>query len=390
MPRLSIIVPTYREADNLANLTHRIAAALHDAACSFEIIIVDDNSPDETVRVCEELAARLPVKLVVRTSERGLSSAVIAGMERAEGELLICMDADLSHPPESLPELVAALENPATDFVIGSRYVRGGSTEEGWGLFRWLNSKGATLLARPLTSAKDPMAGFFGLRREDFVKAKDLNPIGYKIGLELLVKCGCCGVKEVPIRFANRRHGASKLSLREQLNYLRHLRRLYRFRFGDRARGAEFLLVGCSGALVDLGCLSLLLTELAFEVSRPIAILTAMAWNIILQCAITSQEFGDDSIAKQHVRSAAACAVGASVNWLTSIALIQSISALAEIPLIAAAIGLIAGTGASSLLFNTLLLPRCHDDKTSCTREAVASAGSPPSARTLDRLTRSP
>src|SRR5206468_4514805 len=100
-----------------------------------------------------------------------------------------------------------------------------------WGLFRWLNSKVATLLARPFTSAKDPMAGFFALRRSTLEAGTDLNPIGYKIGLELIVKCGCRRIAEVPIHFADRQVGQSKLSFKEQLRYLQHLRRLFIYRY---------------------------------------------------------------------------------------------------------------------------------------------------------------
>jgi dolichol-phosphate mannosyltransferase len=231
MPRISVIVPTYCEAANLTELATRLFAALTHEFGDAELIVVDDNSPDETVSVCDQLAQEFPLRLIVRKNERGLSSAVIAGMRAARGELFIVMDGDLSHPPESVPELVAALEDPRTDFVIGSRYVRGGSTDESWGFFRYLNSRFATSLAAPLTKTADPMAGFFGLRRETFDLAAELNPIGYKIGLELMVKCGCVNTVEVPIHFANRKQGTSKLSLREQLNYLRHLVRLYSFRW---------------------------------------------------------------------------------------------------------------------------------------------------------------
>jgi len=231
MPRLSIIVPTYCEAGNLRELATRLFQTLACENYDAELIIVDDNSPDETVALCCELAKSFPIRLHVRTDERGLSSAVLTGLKMARGDVMIVMDADLSHPPESVPELMAALENPATDFVIGSRYVKGGSTEEGWGLLRHLNSRTATLLAAPLTRSSDPMAGFFGLRRETFEAAKSLNPIGYKIGLELMIKCGCSAVREVPIHFANRKAGTSKLSFREQLNYLWHLAHLYAFRY---------------------------------------------------------------------------------------------------------------------------------------------------------------
>lgn len=221
---ISVIVPTYREAENLPELLPRIHAALESP---HEIVIVDDDSRDGTeAAVAAQAKAGIPVRLIVRQGERGLSSAVIRGFREATGDVLVCMDADLSHPPEALPRLVAALAEADCEFVIGSRYVAGASTDEDWGLFRWLNSRVATLLARPFTNARDPMAGFFALERETFARAGDLSPIGYKIALELIVKCGIRRVAEVPIHFADRQHGTSKLNFREQLNYLRHLGRL--------------------------------------------------------------------------------------------------------------------------------------------------------------------
>jgi dolichol-phosphate mannosyltransferase len=119
------------------------------------------------------------------------------------------------------------------DFALGSRYVAGGSTDARWSVWRWLNSRAATLLARPFTAACDPMSGFFALRRATFEQVHhrgDLCPLGYKIGLELLVKCRCRRVEEVPIHFAERTRGRSKLTLRQQWLYLRHVARLLRFR----------------------------------------------------------------------------------------------------------------------------------------------------------------
>lgn len=229
-PALSIIVPTYKEAENLPVLVPRLGAMLRDARIRGEILVVDDESGDGTAEACSRLAAEHPLRLLVRRGERGLSGAVLRGLAEAKGALLVVMDADLSHPPEAVPGLVAALSEPGVDFVVGSRYVPGASTDERWGFFRWINSKVATLLARPLTKVRDPMSGFFALRRETLGRAAPLSPIGYKIGLELIVKCGCRAVREVPIHFRDRLHGRSKLGLREQLRYLRHLARLYRFR----------------------------------------------------------------------------------------------------------------------------------------------------------------
>jgi len=168
------------------------------------------------------------------------------------------MDVDLSHPAEAIPQMLAKLEEGA-DFVFGSRYVDGGSTADNWGFLRWLNSRVATLLARPLTAVRDPMAGFFALRRTTFEGGRDRNPIGYKIGLELLVKCRCERAVEVPIHFEQRKVGRSKLSLRQQLLYLKHLRRLFIFKYGVWSQLAQFLVVGGIDTAVNLAVLTMLL-----------------------------------------------------------------------------------------------------------------------------------
>ncbi|MEE8169695.1 MAG: polyprenol monophosphomannose synthase [Phycisphaerae bacterium] len=229
-PELSVIVPTYREAQNLPVLVPRVFDALREAQVSGEMVIVDDDSGDDTESVVAELAQRFDVRLIVRTDERGLSSAVLRGFEAARGAVMLVMDADLSHPPERVPAVAEPLRANRADFAIGSRYVAGGRTQD-WGQDRKLNSLLATWLSRPLTTARDPMAGFFCLRRETWRQAAPLNPIGYKIGLELIVKCGCRRVEEVPIIFTDRLHGESKLTNKQRTEYLRQLVGLYRFRF---------------------------------------------------------------------------------------------------------------------------------------------------------------
>lgn len=247
-PSVSIVVPTYKEALNIPILVPRLFDALRPAGYEAELILVDDNSQDGTDAVVKELAGNHPVRLIVRTSERGLSSAVVRGFDEAKGEILLCMDADLSHPPESAPDVIAPIANGQADFCIGSRYVAGGKTKEDWGFLRQLNSKVATLLAMPLTTAKDPMAGFFCISRETYHRAKSagLNPIGYKIALEIMIKARCERVMEVPIEFSDRLHGKSKLTLRQQLEYLRHLSRLYRFK---RPATSVVAVVGAVGVL---------------------------------------------------------------------------------------------------------------------------------------------
>jgi dolichol-phosphate mannosyltransferase len=231
-PSVSIVVPTFREAESLPGLIERIGAVrstAENSVCSIlELLIVDDDSRDGTEELIRGRGEPW-IDLIVRTENRGLSQSVLEGLSRARGDILVVMDADLSHPPETIVEMVRAVANGA-DFVVGSRYVDGGSTADDWGALRWINSRIATWLARPLTDISDPMSGFFALPRRVFERAENPNPLGYKIGLELIVRCRCRDVREVPIHFANRTHGQSKLTLREQLLYVRHLTRLYRFK----------------------------------------------------------------------------------------------------------------------------------------------------------------
>jgi dolichol-phosphate mannosyltransferase len=233
-PPVSIIVPTFREVESLPFLIERIDRLRQTELEQLELVIVDDDSRDGTAELIAHLGHSW-VRLFVRTEDRGLSQAVLFGLRQAQNEVLVVMDADLSHPPEVIPSMVEALTHGA-DFVIGSRYVNGGSTADNWGVFRWINSRVATWLARPLTDISDPMSGLFALARETFLRAERPNPLGYKIGLELLVRCRCRHVREVPIHFATREHGESKLTLEQQLLYLRHLARLYAFKYVPGSR----------------------------------------------------------------------------------------------------------------------------------------------------------
>ena len=252
-PDVSIIVPTINEAENLPPLLERISAAM--TGVDYEVLIVDDNSWDATPKVCAELAAKYPLKLLVRTRPaNGLSGAVLHGMAAARGKYLCVMDADLQHPPEKLPELLKPLRAAEADFVLGSRYMPGGSTEAEWGLFRKFNSQLATLLARPFAGkTTDPMAGFFSMRRESYAAATNLTPLGYKIALELMCKCRVKRVQEIPIHFGMREKGESKLSLKQQFRYLEHLSRLYDFTFPRASPIVKFFIATAASWLVGLG-----------------------------------------------------------------------------------------------------------------------------------------
>lgn len=346
---VSVIVPTYREAENLPILIPRVLAAFETSGQRGEIIVVDDNSNDGTEAVCEKFGETFPVRLLIRRNDRGLSSAVVHGMRHARGDTLLVMDADLSHPPERIPEMLRALSSENCDFVIGSRYVRGAGMDDKWGLFRWLNSKVATWLAWPLTSANDPMAGFFCLRRQTANAADSLDPIGYKIGLELIVKARCRQICEVPIHFSDRLHGESKLSLKEQLNYLRHLKRLYEFKY-PLAQPIQFATVGASGVIVDLSLFWLLLLSAPLYTARAVAIGVAMTWNFWLNRRLTFSYARREPFLRQYVMFCASCMVGAAVNWSVSVGLAAFSPYFERWAVFAAFLGVVAGTGFNYLL----------------------------------------
>jgi len=222
---ISVITPTFNERDNIVELVPEIFKAL--AGEDVEVVVVDDNSPDGTAEAARELAGKYNLKVVERTGERGLSSAVLAGFEAASGDVLAVIDADGSHPPQALPEMMKAVEAGA-DFVVGSRNVKGGSSA-GWPLKRKIISKLAAMLARPVTSVSDPTSGFF-MMRKDLLKNSTLSPKGFKIMLEVLVKCKPARVEEVPITFKDRVKGESKLGGGVALDYTVHLASLYLYR----------------------------------------------------------------------------------------------------------------------------------------------------------------
>lgn len=222
MPLVSVIVPTYQERDNIEALVKRLWASL--SGRDYEIIVVDDNSPDGTAAVAIALARDYPVKVIQREGKLGLGSAILEGFKNAEGEIMGVIDADLQHPPELVNALVQALEE-GYDIAVASRYTPGGGVEN-WTVMRKVVSKGATLLARPLTKVRDPMSGCFFIRRE-VVQQRGFTAMGYKILLEILVKGNYKRVKEVSYTFRSRERGKSKLGVGEYGRYLRLLYHLY-------------------------------------------------------------------------------------------------------------------------------------------------------------------
>ncbi len=210
LPVLSVVVPTLNEVENVDALVRQIIEHSPETA---EIIIVDDGSTDGTRERIRALGATQPVRLVARDQPSfGLSGAVIEGARAARGELLVVMDADLSHPPQEIPALTLPIREERADMVIGSRYVPGGTTP-GWPLYRKAMSRLASAMAYPLTGVHDSMCGFFAIRRTLLLELAP-TATGFKIAFEAIVRGGRdLRVLEIPIAFRDRARGTSKMSL---------------------------------------------------------------------------------------------------------------------------------------------------------------------------------
>mmetsp|Transcript_62276 Transcript_62276/g.181941 ORF Transcript_62276/g.181941 Transcript_62276/m.181941 type:complete len:285 (+) Transcript_62276:3-857(+) len=235
---LSVIVPTYNETENIRQLCERLFKTVKAIGLETELLIVDDESPgsEETEKIAKQLASEgFPVRIHCRkrSEGRGLSSAVLLGFKLAAHPTVLCMDADLQHEPESVPAIAQPVLEGKAEFAVGSRHVAGGGVGFEWSLLRQIVSRGATLLAWPVASCTDPMSGFFCVSKEVLRRGEGrLNLIGFKVGLEIMVRCRCSPIQEVGITFQERAAGESKLSAKQYKLYLEQLASLYWDKYG--------------------------------------------------------------------------------------------------------------------------------------------------------------
>jgi dolichol-phosphate mannosyltransferase len=252
---VSIVLPTYNEAQNIPLMVPKICNVLNQAKIKGEIIVVDDNSPDKTGEVAQKLAAEYPVQVIVRQNERGLATAVLEGFRKSKATVCVVMDADGSHPVDTLPDMITPILKNQYEATIGTRYIEGGATDN-WPLIRRIISKTAGFITLGLTKMKDSTSGFMAIKRSKIENQK-FQPIGWKIVLEIMVRVNPSFL-EVPITFQDRQHGESKLSFKEQINYLRHLEKLYEFKYQTVVEFLRFCFVGLVGLVIDLSIIYLL------------------------------------------------------------------------------------------------------------------------------------
>ncbi len=309
---ISIVIPTFNEKENLEELLRRIDSSLR--GIDYEVVIVDDNSPDGTAEEALKLSERYPVRVMLRAERSGLSSAVLDGMKMARGDIICVMDADLQHPPELLKELYERILEG--DIVIASRYVKGGSVE-GWSFLRRLISRASILLARLLIpkvrGIRDTSSGYFMIKRECL--DPEINPRGFKILLEILAKTECTRIYEVPYSFGLRKHGESKLGLSTMINYLLQLLELSPF--------IKFSIIGALGTLVNLLSLYAMryLIGLEHELASIIAIEISLLNNFTLNDIWTFRKRRRGSLISSLLNYHLANLIGITTQFLVSMSL---------------------------------------------------------------------
>lgn len=286
--QFTLVIPTYNESANINNIV-RILTQLLDEAIpgDYELIVVDDDSPDGTWKVAASLMSDYPqLRVMRRTEERGLSSAVIRGWQAARGHVLGVIDGDLQHPPHVLLQMLNAIEAGA-DLAVASRHVEGGGVSS-WSIVRRFLSRGAqlvglVLLPGVLGRVSDPMSGYFMVRRS-CLAGRTLYPQGYKILIEVLARGTVPQVAEVGYVFQERQSGESKVTWKQYVDYLHHLLKL-RLSLGHADRFIRFGLVGLSGVFVDMAVFYLLRTALGLGLTRStiisaeVAIINNFLWN---------------------------------------------------------------------------------------------------------------
>ncbi len=288
--KLSLIIPTYNEGENIPYLIQLLSQLLDkEIPQQYELIIVDDNSPDKTWEIALDLMPNYPqLRVMRRTEEKGLSTAVIRGWQVAKGQIIGVIDADLQHPPETLLNLWAEIEKGA-DLAVASRHVEGGGVSDWSGIRRFLSRGAQTLglivLPSVIGKVSDPMSGYFLVRRR-CLSGCTLSPLGYKILIEVIGRGKIGWIGEVGYVFQERQEGESKVTKKQYIDYIRHLIRL-RLSLWQIERFIRFGLVGFSGVFVDMGMLYLLSdpTTLALPLTRSkivaaeLAIINNFLWN---------------------------------------------------------------------------------------------------------------
>ena len=326
--RFSLVIPSYNEGANIQKIVQILSGILDtEIPNQYELIVVDDDSPDGTWKLAQELLPNYPqLRVMRRQEEKGLSTAVIRGWQVARGEILGVIDADLQHPPEILLKLLLEMDKGA-DLAIASRHVEGGGVSE-WSFVRRFLSRGAQMLGlmilpEVISRLSDPMSGYFMVRRSVIV-GKHLSPVGYKILIEVAARGAIRWIAEVGYVFREREAGESKVTWKQYIEYIQHLLRL-RFDLWPVKRFLRFGIVGFSGVFVDMIMLYLLSdpSTLGWGLTRSkilaseVAVVNNFLWNDAWTFAdLSSQQKGWGKRFKRFLKFNVVCLAGVILNVL--------------------------------------------------------------------------
>ncbi len=333
--QISIIIPTYNESENIIKILRSIGEIIPKNIIT-QAIVVDDNSPDGTGKLVEDYLKNLKkmanytIEIIHRKAKDGLGSAILRGIQQAKGDTIVVMDSDFSHPPQIIPKLIESIKKYQCDIAIASRYIKGGKIQ-GWSIKRKLISKFATLIAKKGLgiNTKDPMSGFFAFKR-NIIKGLNIDAIGYKILLEILVKTKGVSIKEIPYTFQDRKLGASKLDMKTITDYYKSVWKLYRYgkplekqekrssvKFLSKA--SRFYTVGASGFAVNY-MISLLfiggISNMWYLHANIIGIIASITTNFIFNKAWTfeDRDFRIKKTMSQYGKFAMFSSIGALVQ----------------------------------------------------------------------------
>ncbi|MEO6861213.1 MAG: glycosyltransferase [Microcoleus sp.] len=322
----SLVIPTYNECKNVKIIVEQLTQLLDGMIPgNYELIVVDDNSPDRTWEVAQSLTAEYPqLRVMRREDERGLSTGVIRGWQASRGEVLGVIDADLQHPPETLLQLLAEIQRGA-DLAAASRHVAEGGVSD-WSVIRRFLSRGAqtlglVILPGVVGRVSDPMSGYFMVRRS-CIADKTMNPVGYKILIEVLGRGNIHWIGEVGYVFQERKEGESKVTGKQYIEYLRHLL-ILRFARWQMGKFLRFCIVGFSGVFVNMGVLYVLRNSLHLELTRSLIIAAELAiisnffWNDLWTFGdISKRQPGNRQRLKRLLKFNTICLMGLILNVL--------------------------------------------------------------------------
>jgi dolichol-phosphate mannosyltransferase len=324
--KFSLVLPTYKESQNIESIVQILTDLLNDyLPGQYELIVVDDDSPDLTWKIAQELLPHYPqLRVMRRETERGLSTAVIRGWQVARGEILGVIDADLQHPPEVLLQLLQEMESGA-DLAVASRHVEGGGVSE-WSAVRRFLSRGAQtlgliILPEVIGRLSDPMSGYFMVRRRAIV-GKSLSPVGYKILIEVAARGKVRWIAEAGYVFRERIAGESKVTWKQYVEYIQHLIQL-RFSLWPVERFFRFGVVGFSGVFVNMAVFYLLRTVLGLGLTRStilsaeVAIINNFLWNDFWTFGdVSRRQPGKRQRIKRLIKFNIICLAGLIINVL--------------------------------------------------------------------------